>query len=237
MGTATKPREPRTSSNGTIPWLESGDHLTRAEFERRYDAMPDLKKAELIDGVVYVASPVRHRQHGRPHNIMGGWLLHYEASTPGVEAGSGSSLRLDDENEPQPDGLLIIQPEWGGQAEIDDEGYIVGGPELVGEVSASTASLDLNQKLGVYRRFRVQEYVVWRVLDNEVDWFIRKRGQFQRRMPGRDGILKSLVFPGLWLDPEAMVRCDVRNVLKVLAQGLNSSEHAAFVERLKAKRS
>ena len=93
------------------PPLENGDRLTRAEFMRRYDAMPDLKKAELIEGVVYVPSPVRQKNHGRPHSHLIGWLFIYEAGTPGVEIGDNSTVLLDLDNAPQPDGLLFIQPE------------------------------------------------------------------------------------------------------------------------------
>ena len=143
---------------------------------------------------------------------------------------------MDDENEPQPDGLLLIEPERGGQALIDEEGYIVGGPELVAEISASSVSRDLKPKLRVYQRHRVQEYIVVRVRDEEVDWFIRRRGQFRRLRPGRDGIIRSEVFPGLWLDPSALIRRDLVRVLAVLQQGLASPEHAAFVARLKEKK-
>src|SRR5437588_6466057 len=90
-------------SNGAIPPLENGDRLTRAEFERRYEAMPDLKKAELIEGEVYVGSPVRYRQHGKPHGQIMTWIGTYSADTSGVGFGDNSSIRLDLDNEPQPD--------------------------------------------------------------------------------------------------------------------------------------
>ncbi len=120
------PYAPPEDRTGAIPPLENGDRLTREEFERRYDAMPDLKKAELIEGRVYVSSPVRQRQHGGPHSRLSGWLFTYEARTPGLELGDNSTVRLDVANEPQPDCLLFIQPEHGGQVVIDDEGYING---------------------------------------------------------------------------------------------------------------
>ncbi len=235
MTTAALKRKPAARANGAVPPLENGDHLTAAEFERRFDAMPGLRKAELIEGVVYLASPVRHRDHGRPHSLVIGWLFHYEAGTPGVQGGLESSLRLDDDNEPQPDGLLFIEPSCGGQVRIDRQGYIVGGPELLAEVSATTKSMDLNAKFRVYRRHRVQEYLVWRVRDREVDWFVRQRGQFRRWPSGKDGVYRSAVFPGLWLDPNALVADDLARVLKVLDQGLASPEHAAFVARLNVR--
>lgn len=219
-----------------LPPLESGDRLTRAEFERRYEAMPNLKKAELIEGVVYVPSPTRFRRHGRPHGHILTWLGVYEAATPGVEVGSESTSRLDLDNEPQPDGLLIITPECGGQVRISPDDYIEGAPELVAEIAASSVSIDLNAKLNVYRRNGVREYVVWRVLESAVDWFVLRAGQFESQSPANDGLLRSEVFPGLWLDPAALVSGDLARVLAVVQQGLATPEHTAFVARLQAAR-
>ena len=174
----------RTSSCEAIPPLENGDVLTRAEFERRYEAMPHLKKAELIEGVVYVPSPVRHRYHGHQHTHLISWLGQYEAHTPGVEASDNVTVRLDLDNEPQPDALLFIDPACGGHALIDAEGYIEGAPELVAEVASSSASYDLHAKLRVYRRNGVREYLVWRVLDREIDWFVLRAGQYERVLSG-----------------------------------------------------
>src|SRR5208282_6607351 len=111
----TAPTNPQKTDAASIPELENGDRLTREEFERRYEAMPNLKKAELIEGVVYMPSPVRQRRHSRPHLHLCTWLGHYEAGTPGVEGGDNGSIRLDLDNEPQPDAFLFIQPECGGQ--------------------------------------------------------------------------------------------------------------------------
>ena len=210
----------------------AGDHLDAVEFERRYDAMPDTKKAELIEGIVYMPSPVRLTQHGRPHGHLATWIGVYEASTPGVLMGDDSTLRLDTKNRPQADASLMIDPAKGGQAKLIDD-YIVGGPELLAEVSASTASMDLNTKLEVYRRAKVREYVVWRVEDEEIDWFVLRRGRFARLAP-QDGILKSEIFPGLWLDPAALARLHLARVLEVVGMGIASPEHAAFVARLQA---
>ena len=225
-----EPAEP--SVNGAIPPLENGDRLTRAEFERRYEAMPQLKKAELIEGEVYIPSPVRYRRHGHPHTRLVYWLSTYEMDTPGVEAGDNSTIRLDLDNAPQPDAFLIILPERGGQARICEDDYIEGAPELVAEVASSSASYDLGKKLHVYRRIGVREYVVWRVLDRQVDWFVNHEGQFQPLLLAADGILRSAVFPGLWLDPAALVRGERARIKTVLQQGLNSPEHAAFIARL-----
>jgi hypothetical protein len=218
--------------NGMIPPLETGDRLSRAEFERRYEAMPHLKKAELIEGVVYVPSPVPLYRHGRPHAHLIGWLVHYEAGTPGVVTGDNSTARLDLDTEPQPDGLLLIEPARGGRATITADDFIAGGPELVAEVAASSVSFDVNTKLNVYQHNAVQEYVVWRVLDREIDWFVLRDGKYERLPLDPDGLLRSVVFPGLWLDPAALVRGDLAAVLAVVQQGLASPEHAAFVARL-----
>src|SRR5262249_21184374 len=126
-----------------IPPLENGDRLTRDEFERRYNAMPNLKKAELIEGVVYMASTVRWRQHGGPHFNLMAWLGLYQLLTPGVEGGDNTSLRLDLANEPQPDAFLGVDPALGGQAQVDEAGYIIRAPELLAEVSSSSVSYDL----------------------------------------------------------------------------------------------
>jgi Uma2 family endonuclease len=230
---STQPASPiEPSGNGAIPPLENGDHLTREEFERRYDAMPGLKKAELIEGVVYMPSPVRHGRHSHPHTRFIAWLANYETDTPGVEAGDNGSVRLDLDNEPQPDAYLFIRPECGGQVRISDDDYVEGAPELVGEIAASGASIDLGKKFDVYRRNNVREYVVWRVLDRRVDWFINRGGRFDPVQPPADGIFRSEVFPGLWLDAAALVRNDRKAVQAVLQQGLDSPEHAEFVARL-----
>ena len=214
--------------------LEPGDHLTRREFERRYAAMPWLKKAELIDGVVYVPAAVSNF-HSSLHFRLIGWLARYEEATPGVEGGDNASLRFDDENEPQPDALLRLLPECGGQSRVDEEGYLVGPPELVAEVAMSSASYDLHEKLQVYRRRGVREYLVWRVRDREIDWFRLHTRKYVRLPKSRDGIYKSGVFPGLWLDVEAMLRGRKRQVKVVAERGLASAAHAKFAASLHSR--
>ncbi len=219
------------AGGGTIPPLENGDRLTRNEFERRYHAMPGVKKAELIEGEVYMPSPVRHGRHSHPHTRVVTWLGNYETATPGVEAGDNGSIRLDLTNEPQPDAYLIILPDRGGQSRISEDDYIEGAPELVAEVAASSASFDLGKKLEVYRRNGVREYLVWRVLDREVDWYVNRGGGFDRLRPV-DGVLQSEAFPGLWLAPTALVQGDGAAVDAALRSGLESPGHAEFVDRL-----
>jgi Uma2 family endonuclease len=220
-------------TNGLIPPLKNGDRLTREEFERRYDAMPQLKKAELIEGVVYMPSPVRLRRHGSPHARLVGWLVYYEAATPGVLAADNATARLDMESEPQPDALLLIEPERGGQATISADDYVENAPEWVGEVTASSAAIDLGLKFNVYRRNGVREYLVWRVLDEEVDWFVLRGEQYERLHPDAPGIYRSEVFPGLWLDAAALVAGNLAGVLAVLQTGIDTPEHAAFAAGLR----
>jgi Uma2 family endonuclease len=229
-----KPAE-RPELSGVIPPLENGDRLTRPEFERRYEAMPHLKKAELIEGEVHMPSPVRHRQHGKPHGQLMTWIGTYSASTSGVEFGDNGSIRLDLENEPQPDAYLMIEPERGGQARISGADYVEGAPELVAEIAASSVSYDLGKKLRVYRRNGVREYIVWRVQDRQVDWFLLREGRYEPLPLGDDGLLRSTVFLGLWLDPAALLRGDLALVLAVVQRGLASPEHAEFAGALRAR--
>lgn len=214
----------------TIPPLENGDQLTRAEFERRYSAMPHQKKAELIEGVVYMASPLRFKSHGKPHGYMMTWVGTYEAATPGVEFGDNSTVRLDADNEPQPDALLRIK--IGGQSTISEDDYVEGAPELIVEIAASSASIDAHQKLKVYRRNQVQEYLIWRVYEQQLDWFRLKEGQYIKLLADSEGILKSEIFPGLWLDEQALLTGNLAQVLTRLQQGIATVEHQDFVQQL-----
>jgi Uma2 family endonuclease len=220
-----------------VPDLQAGDRLTRAEFERRYEAMPEHLKAELIEGVVYLMfSPFSTEWHGSPHAKVITWMGVYASRTKGTEVADNSTVRLDEDNEPQPDGFLRIEEGCGGQSRIGDKGYLEGAAELMAEISASSASYDLHDKRNAYRRNKVREYVVWRVLDQAIDWFVWREGRYEHLPPDANGWYKSEVFPGLWLDPQAMLAGDMAKVLKVLEQGLASPEHAAFVARLDAAR-
>jgi len=219
--------------SSAVPPLKAGDRLSRDEFERRYDATPHLKKAELIEGVVHVPSPVRQRHHSGPHFSLVGWLFLYRARTPGVEGGDNPSIRLDLGNMPQPDGVLFIQPEHGGHVQIDADDYVNGAPDLVAEVAASSVSYDLHDKLLAYRRNGVREYIVWRVDERELDWFVLRGDHYERLPPEEDGTLHSTIFPGLWLDPSALVSGDFDKLLAVLQRGLDSPEHATFAASLR----
>jgi Uma2 family endonuclease len=216
-------------SRFVIPPLENGDRLSQAEFERRYAAMPHLKKAELIEGVVYMASPLRIKSHGEPHGDITGWLWTYKTATPRVVLGIEPTVRLDLENEPQPDAVLLVP---GRQATIGAEDYIEGAPELVVEVAASSAAIDLHDKKRAYRRNQVQEYIVWRTLEAQLDWFVLETDDYRIQLPDDQGIVRSRIFPGLWLAMSALLAGDMATVLSVLQQGLNSPEHQTFVRSL-----
>lgn len=218
-----------------LPPLENGDRLTRAEFERRYEAMPEVKKAELIEGVVYMGSPVRFGQHGQPHARLLTWLGTYAAFTQGVRLGDNATVRLDADTEPQPDALLRIEPEVGGHSRISADDYIEGAPELVAEISASTASYDLHEKMDAYRRAGVKEYLVWRVDDGQFDWFVLRDGAYMRLAPDASGEMTSQTFPGLRLAVPALLAGDMAQVVEELQKGLDTAEHAAFVARLETQ--
>ena len=207
-----------------IPPLENGDRLTRHEFERRYAAMPNLKNAELIEGIVYMPAALRFQSHGQPHSQIMTWLGVYQAFTPNTAIGDNTTVRLDLDNAPQPDALLIIN---GGQASISRDDYIEGAPELIVEIAASSAAYDLYDKKTAYRRNGVQEYLVWRVYDEEFDWFILEDGKYIRQ-EANNGIIRSHIFPGLWLAVDALLTGEMQQVLAVLQQGLDSVEHQEF---------
>jgi Uma2 family endonuclease len=233
-GQAQKKTKPHTT-NGAVPPLESGDHLTRAEFERRYHLHPEIKKAELIEGVVYVASPIRAGQHGDPHFDVITWLGAYRSVTPGVRGSDNATLRLDLENEPQPDALLRLAPSIGGKSFVSEDDYLEGSPELIVEVVASSAAYDMNTKRRVYARNGVQEYIVFQIYERRIAWFVLREHGYEELTPGDDGILRSEIFPSLWLDPEAFWAGDMRTVLAVAQAGVNSPEHAVFIETLEQK--
>jgi Uma2 family endonuclease len=233
--TATAETGELSVATPALPPLVNGDHLTQAEFLRRYEAMPHVHKAELVEGVVYMPSPVSHGHHSAPHFDLIGWLSFYRAYTPGVQGGDNGTLLLDDLNAPQPDAYLIILPSHGGQVRIDADDYITGAPELVAEVAASSAAIDLHGKFAAYLRNGVREYIVWRVFDRAIDWFVAREGRFDRLPPGEGGRLESQVLPGLWLDPAALIRGDLLTVTQTVQKGTSTPEHAAFVERLRQR--
>jgi Uma2 family endonuclease len=214
-----------------IPPLENGDRLDQKTFHKRYEAMSEDVRAELIGGIVFMASPQK-RRHGRWQAIVLGSLDRYEEATFGTEVLVNPTAILGPESEPEPDACLLILPEYGGQSYEDKDGYLDGAPELVAEVSWASESIDLHGKKSDYESAGVREYIVIALRQQKVYWFVRRRGKFRELAPRADGIIRSEVFPGLWLDPDALLRRDRKRLLAVLRQGLASPEHAAFVAKL-----
>jgi Uma2 family endonuclease len=227
----------RSGSNGRLPaWhrpiplLHNGDRLSRQEFERRYEAMPDVRKIQLVEGIVYMASPVRYLQHDLPQTILVGLLTMYAAQTPGVSPGASPTIRLDDRNVFEPDGVLFLSQ--GGNARIDANHYISGPPEFVAEVGASTVDIDSTAKYDVYRRRGVREYLLWRAEENMIQLFALKSKKYLPIKADSSGVLQSRVFPGLWFDVPAMLEARLPDVMATLQAGIASPEHAAFVAKL-----
>jgi Uma2 family endonuclease len=204
------------TSSSPLTILENGDRLNRDDFERRYTAS-NIKKAELIEGIVHVASPLRFTSHGKPHSQIIGWLVTYQSMVERLEVGIEPTVRLDDDNEPQPDAVLF---RIDGKAKIDDDGYISGAPELIAEIAASTVSYDLHSKKRTYEHNGVKEYIVWRTLDRQIDWFILENGKYIRLEPEQSGIIRSQEFLGLWLNVNAILNSDMSSVLKTLQTGI-----------------
>lgn len=232
--TISKRKTQRLSqSNGKekIPPLENGDRLTRAEFERRYEAMPNVK-AELIEGVVYMSSPVRITHHAKPHSRIMGWLFNYCVETKAVDFADNATVRLDLENEPQPDGVLYIKEKFGGNSYISTDDYLEGSPELVVEIAASTASYDTTEKKKIYRRNNVKEYIIWRVNDKEIDWFAWEEGEYVSLEKDKNGVIESRFFGGLRLNVDAILKDNLAKVLSDLQKGLKSKKHKDFVKKL-----
>lgn len=211
--------------------LENGDRLNRRDFEQRYAAMPQLRKAELIEGTVYMPAALRFRSHGKPHSQILTWLGTYETMTPHIELGVEPTVRLDDLNAPQPDVVLLIDPACGGQTQISDDDYIEGAPELIVEIAASSAAIDLHAKKQAYCRNGVQEYIVWRVLEQQLSWFYLEAGAYLE-LSAEAGVLQSRQFPGLWLAVDELLKGNMQQVLSHLQLGLQSAEHQEFVQRL-----
>jgi len=223
-----------TAQTTDVPPLQNGDRLTRPEFERRLDAMPPsaVAKAELVDGLVHMLLSIRAESHGHPTHTLSTWLGTYAAATPGVRGYTEATLRLDLDNGLRPDALLRIEEHCGGQSYVTDDDYLGGAPELVAEVAASSASYDLHAKKNVYRRHGVQEYLVWQIHEERLDWFVLEKGTYLRLEPDADDLLRSRVFPGLYLDTKALLSGDLAAVLDAARAGTQTDAHAAFTDRL-----
>jgi Uma2 family endonuclease len=218
-----------------LPPLEAGDHLDQPTFHERYKAMPPAFRAELIGGVVIVSSPLSWG-HGFHHALIMTWLGNYTIATPGTSTADNATTILGETSEPQPDGTLIIEPASGGQTRLSEEGYLTGAPELIVEVASSSASIDLHAKRRDYEQAGVLEYVVVVLQQRVIRWFVSQDGTYHDIVADADGILRSRVFPGLWLHANALLQRDGATVMEVLQQGLATPEHATFVQRLQAPR-
>jgi Uma2 family endonuclease len=196
--------------------LDSGDRLTREEFHRRYEARPDIKRAELVEGVVYVPSPTRFDLHDEPALMMGAWLATYATKHPGVRAGGSPTILLDERNEVRPDALLFRPDPTGAGPHITAEHYIEGAPQLIVEVAASSVAYDLHDKKEAYRRNGVLEYLVQHPPDEAFDWFRLEAGEYARVEPDEGGVIESAVFPGLRLNVAKLLAGDLAGVLAEL---------------------
>lgn len=214
---------------GGVPPLQPGDNLGREEFLRLWQQHPEIKRAELLAGVVYMPSPLSV-QHGNADNRVGTLFGYYALQTPGTEAGNNATTMLL-EDVPQPDVHLRILPECGGATELSGP-YLAGPPELIAEICLSSAAYDLHQKKDLYEKAGVREYLAVLLFERTLHWHVLRDGKFDLLPPDGDGIHRSRVFPGLWLDGAALFARDDRRLLDVLHQGLASAEHQAFVQEL-----
>lgn len=232
---ARRPRPapvPRPASDD-LPPLCNGDRLTQPEFHRRYLAMPQAFRAELIEGTVFVmASPIRFHQHVVPQTFLWRWLTEYAEATLGFAAHANGTLLIDNETEVQPDGFLLLDPARGGQVRVTADDYLTGVPALVFEVAASSAAYDLNAKKRIYARIGVPEYIVATTHERDLHWFVLHDGAYVELEPGDDGIFRSPTWPGLWLPADALWSHDLAAAIAAVQAGTATAEHAAFVAQL-----
>lgn len=218
----------------SAPPLKDGEQLDQRTFHARYEASPRDFRAELIAGIVHVPPRV-NRQHGQLRAHVVYWLVNYAMETPGTEGLTRTTNILAPDSEPAPHACLLILPEYGGQTREDENGYLAGPPELVAQISDSSERLDLNERKRDFEKAGVREYLVVAVRRKKVHWFIRRRGKFLDLPLDADGIFRSETFPGLWLDPVALLGRDDKRMLAVLRLGLALPEHGEFVGRLARK--
>jgi Uma2 family endonuclease len=218
-----------------VPPLRNGEHLSRPEFESRWEAAPQVRFAELIEGIVFTPPPISET-HSKHHDRLHYWLCHYAHETSGVTSRITPSLRLDNRNEFQPDCLLRIESPKLGRSQVSVDDYLEGAPELVAEIAVSSRDDDAHEKRRVYERVGVQEYLLWQVMDARLDWWSLRAGEYHELKPRKDGVQCSEVFPGLWLDVRALLSGNEAKVRATLQRGLNSTQHRQFVRRLAGTR-
>ena len=218
------------------PSLYDGQRLDQPAFHELYLKTPERFRAELIDGVVHVMSSPVSSGHGRPYLGVGWFLYSYAIETLGTVPQGDTTTKLGPKSEVQPDCALLIEPSSGGQTGEDEKGYTTGCPELIVEISSSTLSVDLKAKKRVYEEAGALEYVVFDEPHRKFHWFLLREGRFEPMPIDPDGLYRSRAFPGLWLDAAAFLSGDHRAVVAALRRGLDSPEHAEFVDRLRRHR-
>jgi Uma2 family endonuclease len=224
-----------TTASVSPPPLRDGDRLSSHEFMRRWEAMPDLKHAELIDGIVHMPSPIL-QVHGTFDFLLSSWLTYYVTATRGCGASGEATWLMFPDNVPQPDMALMILPEYGGQSSVE-RGYATGAPELIIEISVTTAAKDSGVKLRLYERAGVREYLIVQPRKQRLTWKHLAENKYREIEAGPDGLLKSRVFPGLWLDPVSLWNDDLPGLAATVQRGLATAEHADFVADLSQRKS
>ena len=216
LAVESKPSAAGNPPSRPLP-LESGECMHSREFLRRYEQMPQVKKAELIEGVVYMGSPVSVR-HAKPDGVIQAWLGAYASRHPETEALPNATAILDTENTVQPDALLRRLPEHGGMTRVNEGGYLTGPPGLIVEVAASSAAIDLRDKRRAYCRNGVREYLVWVVSEARLEWLSLEEEEYRPQMSDAQGMLHGRGFPGLCLPLAPLLACDTAQVLDALTE-------------------
>lgn len=209
---------PGKTARHRVPQLLNGDHLTVPEFERRYEAAQEDQRAELIEGIVVMSPPISC-DHGKANSLFDRLLGHYAAATPHTAVAVNTSVRMDGENEDQPDVMLWIETGSMSRMRMGASGLLEGRPELAVEIALSSRSYDLHEKKAVYQRNQVPEYFVWEVMDARLQWFLLEKGEYVLSKERADGLHCSRIFPGLWLNFRALVSGDDKKAFRILERG------------------
>jgi hypothetical protein len=218
-----------------VPPFENGDRLDQKTFHDLYERTPFRFRAELVDGIVYLKIPKPVRLRRRPRLSLSVWLGAYEAETEGVQIAMHATNILIDRNETHPYQTVIVDPALGGRTSINADDFVEGGAELLVEIAERSCSLPYHKKFEQYQKANVREYIIVNLESRNFNWFTNTANGFQPIKPNADGIMKSRVLPGLWLDREATLNDNNKRVRAVLDSGLASPEHAKFVTKLQRK--
>jgi Uma2 family endonuclease len=209
-------RSPRLSRSPAPVELENGDHLAVGEFLRRYEAATHVKKAQLIEGIVHMPSPVRADLHGEPDGLIQGWLFSYSLKHPHLRSYPNTTLVLDGDNAPQPDAILCSQPTAKGRVWLNEKGYLCGAPELICEITSSSSAVDLHEKKRAYARAGVSEYIVWLTAEKKVLWLALGSDGYAPLKADAKGKITSAIFPSLILNTKALLKLDRAKVIAAL---------------------